>query len=345
MFTLLRAFLLLASWAVPALAGVNGLERVPVSGADYVRLGEWAEKNDLTMVWRKKDDPIVVSNPSASLKFTPDSRKAQINGVTVLLSMPVINRSGVPWICMEDIQTVLQPVLFPQKSRARVQTVCLDPGHGGSDKGEIAGGNFEKKYNLLLAQAVEKLLLAEGFKVVLTRTNDVYVKLAERPAIAAKAGADLFVCLHYNSGPPSLRGVEVHCLPPAGMKSSNAGGGRGGDPAYPGNAQDHRNIILAYQVLKAITALPLDDIGVKRDRYKVLREAQMPAILVEGGFMSDPQDAKKIYDADFRQRMARCIVDGIVAYKKAVEEIGPLAGPGGLPVKLPARPLPARGRD
>jgi len=334
MLTIVSALLLAATGAGPARAGVIGLERVSVSGADYVRLGEWAEKSDLTMVWRKAADPILVTNRAASLRFETDSRdarKSQIGGVPVWLSLPVLLRSGVPWVSLADVQTALEPVLFPVKSRARVQTVCLDPGHGGKDKGEIAGENYEKKYTLLLAVALEKLLQADGFKVVLTRTNDVYVDLQERPALAARAGADVFVSLHYNSGPASLRGVEVHCLPPAGMKSSNAGGGRGDDPAYPGNAQDGRNILLAYQVLKSIAAtLPLEDIGVKREHYMVLKEARMPAILIEGGFMTDPQDAKIIYDTDFRQRMARSIADGILAYKKAVEEapVGPPTLPG-----------------
>jgi N-acetylmuramoyl-L-alanine amidase len=232
-------------------------------------------------------------------------------------------------------------VLFPRKSRARVQTICLDPGHGGSDKGEVSGGNYEKKYNLLLALAVRKLLLAEGLKVVLTRTNDVFVDLPERPAIAAKAGADLFVSLHYNSDSHPVRGVEVHCLPPAGMKSSNAGGGPGSETAYPGNAQDERNILLAYQVLKAISAsLPLNVIGVKREHYMVLKEARLPAILIEGGFMTDPTDAKKIYDDAFRQRMARSIVNGILAYKKAVEEASPAVVSGNVQGKLPDRATP-----
>jgi N-acetylmuramoyl-L-alanine amidase len=122
------------------------------------------------------------------------------------------------------------------------------------------------------------------------------------------------------------------------MNSSNAGGGRGNEPAYPGNAQDSRNILLAYQVLKSLSvSLPLDVIGVKREHYKVLREAHMPAILVEGGFMTNPQDAKKIYDADFRQRMARSIVAGILAYRKAVEETGPVVVPGSLQVSSPGR--------
>ena len=64
----------------------------------------------------------------------------------------------------------------------------------------------------------------------------------------------------------------------------------------------------------------MDIIGVKREHYAVVREARMPAILVEGGFMTDPGDARKIYDPEFRQRMARAIANGILAYKKAVEE-------------------------
>jgi N-acetylmuramoyl-L-alanine amidase len=316
----LTALMLLAAGAAPAPAAVNGLERAVISGSDYVRVGDWADKDDLKMVWRKKDDPILVTNQSFNLRFAPDSHKAQINGVYVSLCMPVINRGGVPWISLADVQKTLQPILFPQKSAARAQTICLDPGHGGIDKGEISGENYEKKYNLLLAQAVEKLLRAEGFKVILTRTNDVDVKLPDRPALAAKAGADLFVSLHYNSSPSSVRGVEVHCLAPAGMNSSNAGAGAGNFPAYPGNAEDERNILLAYLMQKSITkSLPLDDLSVKRGHLEVVREARMPAILIEGGFMSDPQDAKKIYDPDFRQRMARSIVDGILAYKNAVE--------------------------
>jgi N-acetylmuramoyl-L-alanine amidase len=276
----------------------------------------------------------MVTNLLASLQLETDSRharKSEIGGVPVWLSLPVILRGGVPWISLADAQTSLEPVMIPPKSPARVQTICLDPGHGGRDAGEAAGVNYEKKYTLLLAQAAERLLRAEGFKVVLTRTNDVYVDLAERPALAARAGADLFISLHYNAGPPSLRGIEVHCLPPAGMKSSNAGGGLGSTPAYPGNAQDGRNILLAYQVLKSISAaLPFQDIGVKREHYMVLKEARMPAILIEGGFMTDPQDAKNIYDTAVRQRMARSIVDGILAYKKSVEEtrVGLLSAPG-----------------
>jgi N-acetylmuramoyl-L-alanine amidase len=127
--------------------------------------------------------------------------------------------------------------------------------------------------------------------------------------------------MHYDAGNNDVRGVEVFCLTPAGMKSSNEGGGRSPESADSGNAQDERNVLLAYDVQKSVThSLPVEDRGMKRARFEVLREARMPAILIEGGFMSDPADARNIYDSAFRKRMARAIVDGILAYKSAVEK-------------------------
>jgi N-acetylmuramoyl-L-alanine amidase len=115
--------------------------------------------------------------------------------------------------------------------------------------------------------------------------------------------------------------VEVFCMAPTGMNSSDDGGGKSYHPTETGNAQDDRNVLLAYQVQKSIThSLPLEDLGLKRSHFEVLRLARMPAILIEGGFLSNPADARNIYDSAFRKRMARAIVDGIVAYKQAVTQ-------------------------
>ena len=153
----------------------------------------------------------------------------------------------------------------------------------------------------------------------MTRTNDKFVELPERPLLASRRGADLFVSLHYDTMAGGTHGVEVFCMTPAGMSSSDQGGGRSSLPAEAGNTNDDRNVLLGYQLQKSIThGLPLEDIGLKRARFEVLRLARMPAVLVEGGFMSNAEEAKNIYDAAFRKRMARAIVAGIVAYKQAV---------------------------
>jgi N-acetylmuramoyl-L-alanine amidase len=163
------------------------------------------------------------------------------------------------------------------------------------------------------------LLKKQGFKVVMTRSSDEAVELSDRPQVAAHRGADVFVSLHYNAAESNVHGVEVFCLAPPGMNSSDEGGGTSVHPAEAGNTQDDRNVLLAYQLQKSITrSLPLEDLGLKRSHFEVLRLANIPAILIEGGFLTNPADAKIIYDADFRKRMARAIVDGIVAYKRAV---------------------------
>jgi N-acetylmuramoyl-L-alanine amidase len=302
-------------------AGVKNLEHVTVSGSDFIRVAEWAESAGLTMKWNQRDQEITLSGPAPSLEVTIDSRKAQIGGVAVWLSLPVVNRGGVALISEADVRTTLEPVLFPRKSGARIKTICLDPGHGGKDTGEADHHNYEKEYTLLLALQVESLLKADGFNVIMTRATDKAVELSERPLIASREGADMFVSMHYNSADTDIGGVSVYCLTPAGLNSSDVGGGKSPQPAEPGNAQDERNALLAYEVQKHIIhGLPLDDRGVKRSRFEVLREARMPAILIEGGFMSQPSDARNIYDPVFRKRMARAIADGIVACKHAVEK-------------------------
>jgi N-acetylmuramoyl-L-alanine amidase len=300
-------------------AALRNLERVMVSGSDYVRLAEWGESAGCTMKWNKSDGEIDVSGPSTRLNFSIDSRRAEIFGVSVWLSLPIVNRNGVPLISLEDVRSAIEPVVSPRKSEARVQTVCLDPGHGGKDGGKAQGRNYEKKYTLLLARETADLLQEQGFKVVMTRTNDQAVELSDRPQLASRHGADLFVSLHYNAADTGVHGVEIFCLAPPGMNSSDEGGGKSNYPPEPGNAQDDHNVLLAYHVQKSITqSLPLEDLGLKRSHFEVLRLAHMPAILIEGGFLSNPEDARNIYDTAFRKRMARAIVDGIVAYRRAL---------------------------
>jgi N-acetylmuramoyl-L-alanine amidase len=79
-------------------------------------------------------------------------------------------------------------------------------------------------------------------------------------------------------------------------------------------------MLLAYQMQKSITKdLPIEDRGAKRARYQVLREAGMPAILIEGGFMSNPAEGQRIFDPVYRRRMARAVVDGILGYQQMIK--------------------------
>ena len=158
--------------------------------------------------------------------------------------------------------------------------------------------------------------------MTLTRSADAFVELPARAALARKRRADLFVSLHFNAfdGPRSeAQGCETYCLTPAGAPSTNTRG-EGDSRWVTGNGYDEKSMLLAYHVQKSLLkCLPVQDRGVKRARYRVLSDAPMPAILVEGGFLSHPQEGQRILDPNYRRQMARAIVDGILAYQRTVK--------------------------
>lgn len=296
-------------------------EQIQYAGRKYRRLDDWAKDHDYSVRWTEREKAVQLSNRTVRLAFVVNSRQAEINGVQVWLSFPLLYRGGMAYIAQLDLDETIAPVLFPSSPGKKIKTICLDPGHGGTDPGNRVGKNEEQKYTLLLAQELRTQLQKEGFKVVLTRTRDTYVDLPVRSRTAIRQNADLFVSLHFNAPPnESLRGevkgVETYCVTPAGATSTNAGGE--GDTSWKqGNRYDNSSMLLAYQVQNCLLKeLSAEDRGVRRARFRVLREAGMPAILVEGGFMSHPAEGKRIFDSAYRRQLARAIVDGILAYKR-----------------------------
>jgi len=330
----LRAFMKLAVSLLVLWGGVlsaraegvlGGLEKVHLFGNEYVRLSDWARACRFQVQWTRPDEEVQVSTRWSKLVFTVDSPKADVNGITVFLSVPIAARHGMAYIALVDLQTAVHPVLFPPKNKGRVpvMSVCLDPGHGGKDPGNEEGVRKEKEYTLLLAWDVRRLLVGAGLKVNLTRTTDSFVGLPDRPELAKRRDSDLLISLHFNSAIAEknhVNGVEVYCMTPAGVSSTNARGEGAETGASKGNAFDAKNMLLAYQLQKSIVKdLGAEDRGVRRARFAVLRNAELPAALVEAGFMSHPQESKKIFDSEYRRQLAQVIADGILAYKRLVE--------------------------
>jgi N-acetylmuramoyl-L-alanine amidase len=275
--------------------------------------------------WVVRDKTLQLTGSAARVLITVDSLEMQFNGTSVFLSHPVIESGGNCFVSQLDAETVLAPLVSPPHLPAgrKIRTICLDPGHGGRDPGNQESSVQEKKYTLLLAQELRTQLTRLGFKVVLTRQKDTFVDLEERPAQARRLGSDLFVSLHFNgtpSGKTSVRGTETYCLTPVGASSTNARGAGAGSGASRGNRNDEQNLLLAYQIQKSLrTTLAAEDRGVRRARFAVLREAAMPAVLVEAGFLSHPAERNKIISVDYRRQMATAVAEGILAYKQSVE--------------------------
>ena len=331
LFVVLTALLLTLSPAVSAagprtVAGSDVTGRQVINGREFQDLAAWARANSLRWDWDGHSRALRATNRSVRLNFTLSARQIELNGVTVWLSIPITPYRGRVYVATLDVRTALQPLLQPARGKPnqKLSVIALDAGHGGRQPGNQVGDRLEKTYTLLLARKVRSLLREAGFSVVMTRDSDVFVDLPERPAIARRKGADLFVSLHYNSvasGAESARGIEVYCLTPAGVPSTNSRADEvAATQASPGNFNNSRNVLLAFQVQRALVKnLRPTDRGVRRARFSVLRTAEMPAILIEGGFMCDPEDAKDIFDSAGQAQLARAIVDGVLAYRRLVE--------------------------
>ena len=327
-----RKLPLLGALMLSLLAGAA--HTVSLNGQNYVPLAEWAHANGLNGYTLDHGDQIVLTNRTTRLVFNVDSHDAEINGVKVRLSFPVANEKGVPLIAQLDLDTALRPLIYPQKTFARkITTICLDPGHGGRDTGNRVGWHYEKIYTLALAAELRDQLKRAGFNVLLTRNKDTFVPLPDRPALANRRGADLFVSLHFNAfpaDPKSVEGPETYCITPVGAASSNAQGEGSDYGATPANHDENKSLLLAYQVQKALVKnVGVEDRGVRRARFEVLRGATMPAILIESGYMTHPVEGKRIFDAAYRRQLAQAIVKGILAYQKLTAPPLPKTSPDG----------------
>ncbi len=172
--------------------------------------------------------------------------------------------------------------------------VIIDPGHGGRDPGAVGiDGMQEAEIVLDISQQVTRLLEGQGVQARLTRNQDVEIDLAPRVDQANRANADLFVSIHANAinmSRPDVNGLETYYLG-SGLELANT---------------IHRSI------LQAIPDMP--DRRVRRANFYVLRNTSMPAVLVETGFVTGAEDARRFQDPAFRSRMAAAIARGILQY-------------------------------
>jgi N-acetylmuramoyl-L-alanine amidase len=341
-FATMRAIIrILGLTALAVVLGLGYFNALPAhavtfDGQYYVPLADFARGNGMGLSSFKMGDENVLTNKTMRLVFDVNSAQAQIAGMNVRLSFPIASDHGRLFISQLDIETALYPLMYSQKPSAKkITTICLDPGHGGKDSGNrVSSGlwaHSEKTYTLALALELQRQLEHAGFRVILTRTKDVYVDLPERPAIANHDAADLFISLHFNASPvdqAAIAGPETYCITPAGAPSSNAHGepGEAGSSIDTGpttaNRDEDKSLLLAYEMEKSLViSLPADDRGVRRARFAVLRDATMPAILIEGGYMTNPVEGKKIYSAAYRSEMAAAIVRGVLKYQKLVAPV------------------------
>lgn len=171
-------------------------------------------------------------------------------------------------------------------------TILVDPGHGGSDPGATAldGASYEKDYTLTTAQELKAALEAAGAKVLMTRSDDSSVELADRVQQSNQGQVDVFISLHFDSSPgEGLHGITTY-------------------------AYHDTDLGLANAVNNYLTNISINNNGVRFGNYQVIRENQRPSLLLELGYVSEAEDLKYIQSETYRKDVAQAIVKGLESY-------------------------------
>ncbi|MDR2100687.1 MAG: N-acetylmuramoyl-L-alanine amidase [Campylobacteraceae bacterium] len=231
--------------------------------------------------------------------------------------------------------------IVPTNASARKKIIVIDAGHGGKDSGAVYGKYLEKDAVLQIALALGKELGDRGYTVIYTRENDKYLKLRDRTKIANDKNANLFISLHVNAAPKSIKngntkwqGIETFFLSPSdSQRSKNAAELENQSDVeemdfYSKNTflnfLNREKIIASHKLALDIQQYILSSVrkkysqvvdgGVREAPFWVLTGAQMPAVLLEAGYITDKSDRERMFNKKFQQQLASGIADGIVSY-------------------------------
>ena len=302
------------SWA-------SGWQVKRLAGRDYLPVSQLASFYQMRLIMRG-DRGVVLSSGKRRIEFGKNSREARIDGVKQWLSFPVLYFGGQYHVSRMDLAKTIDPLMRPEKipGLKPVHTVVLDPGHGGHDRGAVNRWGSEKNYNLDLSRRIRAHLQKAGLRVVITRSRDQFIPLEARPRMANNIGdGSVFVSVHFNAAATRnslATGFEVFTLTPRGAPNSHDNYlTRRSFSAERGHKSDHASHVLATSIQHAkLGMVPMFDRGVKRARFAVLRGSAVPGVLIEGGFMSNPRDARLLHTVVWRERLAKAVAEGILAF-------------------------------
>lgn len=275
-----------------------------------------------------------LSSADGILELRAGSQIARWSGIEVYLGFAPRLINGQLYVHSLDLRKTVQPLLGepPSAPVEEHPIIVLDPGHGGENAGarSVLGGHYEKEFTLDWALRLRKLLADRGCEVFLTREDDSDMALSNRVAFAVAHRANAFLSLHFNSAAPneSEAGLETYCLTPEGMPSTLTRG-FSDDPAlaYANNTFDTENLALAVRVQEGLLQVNgHKDRGVRHARFLgVLRGQQCAAVLVEGGYLSNPEEAGLIAQPEYREKLAEAVASALLGEGNSTGTHSPLS--------------------
>ena len=315
-----------------------------LDGTDYIPLVGLCNKYDIEWKWDSFAQTITLRKGGNEAKFLIDSPVVLINGGLEVINPPAKFYRGslvIPLIFRDKIIEEFiesEPIGKQRESfdfrRYKINKIVIDPGHGGRDPGAIGcSGLKEKDINLDISKRLKKILEDEGIKVIMTRNRDTLVSLKKRVDIANRSGADLFISIHTNANRSKrLRGFEIYYLAKQSddirraqitakrniSKFSNMSMDKTSedlrvilwDMIYTENQAE--SIRLAKDIFLVVSKeFSLNNRGLKSANFYVLKYTQIPSILIEVGYISNPYEEKKLKDFHYRQNIVEALAKGI----------------------------------
>ena len=325
-------------------------QTVIFNNAQYVPLLRFCNYYNLVWDWDLVSGRIEVKRGKNTLILRPDSTLALANGKAIEFDYPIEYKDGAAYVPVKTALYISEKVLglkerpAPAVGRYTINTIVIDPGHGGRKDIGAKGkyGAKEKHIVLDISKRLKKYLEKNGLKVILTRSRDVAVPLYKRAAIANENNADFFISVHANgSRHRSASGFEVfyvseatddkaRALAALENKSLNFENGeisKKRDSSTKTTVWElkltearRQSRELAYYICNIVSdELGMRNRGVKGARFVVLKGALMPAVLVEVGFLTNRREESKLKSSSFRDSVAQAIARSILAYKKEYE--------------------------
>jgi len=300
----LLVFAALAAIAItgcqPPAAGPVIEEKVP-PGERNISINELAvnlglrisESNHTHVVLKNSANTVVIFTINGGRFYVNSRPIGEVGFIERLAGKIYVSSSLVSRI--RSAMRAYAPLPSPVPSSRRLSgTVVIDAGHGGKDPGARSVlGFYEKDINLSVALDVARLLEQRGLMVKLTRTDDYFVELEDRAAMANSIDADLFVSIHSDSFPNNTRR---------------------GFTVYVANAASSSSRRAASAIARSMSGTGLNSFGVQTANYHVLTDTRGPAVLVELGYLSNRSEAALLRSASFQDRLAAAVADGISDY-------------------------------
>jgi len=324
-----------------------------VPGSPPVQKNLLSVVNDLGAVleWDPLRDSGVISFGDDRIALAVGTDRALVNYRLLVRIDAPMRRDGAVWLTTAAVEAIGAAVqrdrLAHAGERLRVQYVLLDPGHGGKDGGAVGSvlqGKKqvtlkEKDVNLSVGTELARLIRA-GFpdkEVVLTRTDDTFVSLEDRVVIANSllektTDTILYVSIHTNTSPfnRASSGFEVWCLPPSYERTlvDEKSAGRENLDILPIlNSMREEDVslestVLAQNILSGLQSQLGDrsgNRGLRQNDWYVVRNARMPAVLVEVGFLSNAEEAGRLADSSYLNDVAQGMYSGVKAFIQGFE--------------------------